>query len=167
MELYLMRHGIAEAPESEARKADARRRLTPEGSAKVRRIARSLRRMKIDFDLILSSPLLRSRITAEIVAEEMTLGKKLEITPLLAPDGSLEELVRDLGSRLAGRESILLVGHEPSLSTLVSILISGNTRSGITLKKGGICKLAIERIRYGRCATMEWLLAPAQMTRLQ
>jgi phosphohistidine phosphatase len=167
MELYLMRHGIAEAPESDARKADARRRLTPEGSAKVRRIARMLKRMKIDFDLILSSPLLRSRITAEIVAEELALGKKLEITPLLVPDSPLEELVEDLGSRLAGRESVLLVGHEPCLSALASILISGSGRSAITLKKGGICKLDIDRIRYGRCATMEWLLAPAQMTRLR
>jgi phosphohistidine phosphatase SixA len=54
----------------------------------------------------------------------------------------------------------MLVGHEPYLSDLVSMLLTGHTGLPLNLKKGGLCKLSVTRVRYGRCATLEWLLAP-------
>jgi len=58
------------------------------------------------------------------------------------------------------------VGHEPSLSGLASMLLSGDPALSITLKKGGICKLSVETLQYGRCATLDWLLSPAQLVEI-
>jgi phosphohistidine phosphatase len=60
----------------------------------------------------------------------------------------------------------MLVGHEPSLSELISTLLSGDGRMAVTMRKGGLCKLLVETPRYGPCATLEWLLTPRQMVRL-
>jgi phosphohistidine phosphatase len=60
-------------------------------------------------------------------------------------------------------ESVLLVGHEPFLSGLISLLATGHEGFCVVMKKGGLCKLTIEALRHGRCATLEWLLTPKQM----
>ena len=60
-------------------------------------------------------------------------------------------------------DSILLVGHEPYLSGLVSLLAAGHEGFCVVLKKGGLCKLATESLKLGRCAALEWLLTPKQM----
>lgn len=60
-------------------------------------------------------------------------------------------------------ESVLLVGHEPFLSGLVSLLVAGNEGFCVVMKKGGLCKLAIDSLKHGRCAVLEWLLTPKQM----
>jgi phosphohistidine phosphatase SixA len=62
---------------------------------------------------------------------------------------------------------VLLVGHEPYLSNLISLLLSGHTNICINLKKGGLCSLSIGELHYGRCADLESLLTPAQMRRLK
>jgi phosphohistidine phosphatase len=56
-----------------------------------------------------------------------------------------------------------LVGHEPYLSQLISLLVSGREDIGIDFKKGGLCKLEAEKLRYGKCAQLIWLLTPKQM----
>ena len=72
-------------------------------------------------------------------------------------------MVEQLGS-LHGRPArTLLVGHEPYLGRLISTLLTGGPDLTLTLKKGGLCKLTVSRLRYGRCATLEWLLTPRQM----
>jgi phosphohistidine phosphatase SixA len=58
---------------------------------------------------------------------------------------------------------IVLVGHEPYLGKLVGELISGENGSDLSLKKGGICKLETEKLEYGRCATLRWLLTQKQL----
>ena len=58
---------------------------------------------------------------------------------------------------------MLLVGHEPYLSGLISLLVSGEATCAVVMKKGGLCKLSIESLKPGRCAALEWLLTPKQM----
>jgi len=60
-------------------------------------------------------------------------------------------------------ENLLLVGHEPFLSQLIGMLVAGDASIQVTLRKGGLCKLSIEQLNYGRCARLEWLLTPAQL----
>jgi phosphohistidine phosphatase len=59
--------------------------------------------------------------------------------------------------------NVLLVGHEPGLSQLISLLVAGEAGVSILLKKGSLCKLSVESLKPGRCATLEWLLTPKQM----
>ena len=60
-------------------------------------------------------------------------------------------------------ESVLLVGHEPYLSGLISLLVSGEGTLSVVMKKAGLCKLTTESLKHGRCASLEWLLTPKQM----
>lgn len=163
MDLYILRHGIATASGTPTPGGDSQRRLTAEGKVKLRRAARGMRALELSFDLILTSPFLRASETAEIAAEVLGLEKQIVVSEALAADGNPKELLDQLKKDYRKRKSILLVGHEPYLGRLISLLISGDTAIAITLKKGGLCKLASASPHYGRCASLEWLLTPGQL----
>jgi len=160
MELYLLRHGIA-AEKGGAFARDSDRTLTDEGIQRMRRIAKAMKGLELSFDLILSSPFVRAIQTAEIVAEILSLDKVLRLTPNLAVGGDPSLLIKEIKSE--GPEKVLLVGHEPYLSTMISVLISGHDDLGIVIKKGGLCKLSADSLRFGKCATLEWLMGPRQI----
>jgi phosphohistidine phosphatase len=159
MEIYILRHGIAVNRGTPGYKKDSDRPLTPEGEEKVHQIAKAMLAMELKFDLILSSPYLRSKQTAQIVAAE--LDEEVTLTDLLTPDGNPLELIRELNDEKP--QSALLVGHEPYLSGLISVLVTGESKAAIELKKGGLCKLSADRVSFGQCATLNWLLTPKQM----
>jgi phosphohistidine phosphatase len=164
MDLYILRHAIAEPRGHSIAGRDTQRPLTAEGERKMRRVARGMKAANLSFDLILSSPYLRARQTAEVVVEILGRARKVEFSDTLAADGNPKELIN--GLRKTRRKRVLLVGHEPYLSRLISFLISGGAGISINLRKGGLCKLTAESLRYGRCATLEWLLTPRQMRQL-
>jgi len=162
MDLYLLRHAIAEERGPLWSGHDADRPLTKKGAKKMRRIAAIMKESGLSFDLILSSPLRRARETAEIVADLFECRDRLKFTSHLKVGGSPAALVREINAKYGKLTSILLVGHEPSLSGLISVLLSGIESLSITMRKGGLCKLTVESLQYGRCATLEWLLGPSQ-----
>jgi phosphohistidine phosphatase len=163
MNLYLLRHGIAVDHGDVHYAKDADRPLTPEGERKLARIADAMKGLKLSFDLILSSPYTRARQTAEIIAEALDARKRLEFYDDLTPDGSFKKLIETLNRRAPSPNDVLLVGHEPHLSGLISLLVSGDSSLSVVMKKGGLCNLSIESLKHGRCATLEWLLTPKQM----
>ena len=162
-EIYILRHGIAVERGTRGYAKDSDRPLTTEGRKKMRRISRTLRKFELSFDLILSSPYVRARQTAEIVAKVLKAEKRLKFSEHLAAEGDAEELVEQLRRLYHSPASVLLVGHEPYLSQLISVLLTGEPDLALTLKKGGLCKLALQRLAYARCATLEWLVTPRQM----
>ena len=164
MELYILRHAIAGDRES-FDGPDSERPLTKEGAKKMKRIAKELKRLDLKFDLILSSPYIRTTETAEIVAQEFHCENVLKFSSHLKVGGSPAALIQEVNTSYKKSDPILLVGHEPYLSGLISMLVSGRTELSITMKKGGICKLSIASLRYDRCATLEWLRAPGQIIR--
>jgi len=163
MNLFILRHGIAVERGAPGYANDSDRPLTPEGEHKLQLIAQAIQALEPGFDLILSSPYLRARQTAEIVAGVLGLCKKLDFSYTLMPDGSTRRLVEVLSRLRPAPESVLLVGHEPYLSGLISLLVSGGETCAVALKKGGLCKLTTESLKHGRCATLEWLLTLKQM----
>jgi phosphohistidine phosphatase len=163
MNLYILRHGIAVEPGTPSYAKDADRPLTPEGERKLGQIADAMEALELSFDLILSSPYLRARQTAEIIAEALNGSKCLSLSDNLTPNGSPKKLVESLNAVRPPPESILLVGHEPYLSEFISLLVSGTASFSVVMKKGGLCKLGAENLKPGRCATLEWLLTPKQM----
>ncbi len=163
MEIYILRHGIAVEPGTPGYETDAERPLTPEGERKLKQIAEAMEALELSFDLILSSPYRRARETAEIVAEGLRARKKLELSDTLTPSGNTTKLVELLNHLHPRPENVLLVGHEPYLSGLISLLVSGKPDFAVVMKKGGLCRLSAEGLKHGRCATLEWLLTPKQM----
>ena len=123
-----------------------------------------MRKMELSFDLILSSPFLRARQTAEIAADELKLKKRLEFFDGLVPGGNPKALIQKLNELKPAPKNVLLVGHEPYLSRLISLLVSGSAdAAAIEMKKGGLCKLEAVELRHGQCARLAWLLTPSQM----
>ena len=163
MNLYVLRHGIAVDPGSPEFPNDADRPLTPKGERKLQQITEAMLALELSFDLILSSPYVRARQTAEIVAEAFGARRKLEFSDALTPAGSPKKLIEFLNGLRPSPEDVLLSGHEPYLSGLISLLLSGAPGLSVVMKKGGLCKLGVEQLKPGRCARLEWLLTPKQM----
>jgi phosphohistidine phosphatase len=122
MKLYVMRHGPAEDAAATGRDAD--RVLTPAGRDRVRSVAHALADADEAPAFILSSPLVRALQTAEIVAATTKLADRdgtVELRRELAPGENAVELVRLLFAQKKKR--VMLVGHEPDLSALVTALV--------------------------------------------
>jgi len=163
MNLYILRHGVAVEHGAPGYENDDERPLMAKGERKIWRVTEAMKAMELEFDLILSSPLPRASQTAGIVAGAFKAKKKVEFSDDLKPDGSTKKLVESLQKLRPQAENILLSGHEPYLSGLISLLVSGTLDSRFELKKGALCKLEIEALKPGRCATLQWLLTPRQM----
>ncbi len=163
MNIFLLRHGIAAEPGAPGIKTDAERPLVPKGEQRLCAAAAAMEKLELSFDAIISSPYLRAKQTAEIVARHFKLEKKLTISNDLIPGGNPQALIRQLNGLKPAPENILLVGHEPNLSRLIALLATGGTNAAIEMKKGGLCKLETEDLEYGHCATLKWLLTPGQM----
>ena len=138
MQLYLLRHGPAAARDSALYPDDTQRPLTSQGRAKTRAAARGMKAAGLRFDLVLTSPLVRAKQTAHIVAETLPDCPRPRILHPLAPGGSNAEiLARIPKSRPSTR--VLLVGHEPGLTQLAAdLLLPGSLQLAITLRKGGL-----------------------------
>jgi len=157
MDLYILRHGLAANKDDPRYPNDDDRPLTEEGQKKTLGVARRMKHLGLSFDLILSSPLARARQTAEITASVLGCKNRLKFSQNLAPAGNKRALLKGLKPNL---KRVLLVGHEPYLSELISMLLSGKLDLAIDLKKGGLCKLEVDEVRYGRCATLHFLVPP-------
>lgn len=161
MKILLLRHGIAVEPGTPGYERDSERPLTPEGRRKVRLIAKALARLRIIPDVIFTSPLVRAHQTAEIVATVLRLKKRLHFSVHLASGGDAKRLVAEVNKLHGDAESVMLVGHEPDMSLLISLLLTGNPAgAAIELRKGGIGVLEVETLRAGKCATLLWLAPP-------
>jgi phosphohistidine phosphatase len=161
--LYVLRHGIAVNRGDPAYPLDSDRPLTIKGIKRMRRIAEGMRRMRVGFDLILSSPYRRALETAFVVAREYEAGQDVQTVQALKAEVLPEEVIRTLLEKFPTCGRLLLVGHEPQLSALVSTLTSGSAGARPLLKKGGLCKLQVEGLQMGKCATIIWLLTPRQL----
>ena len=163
MKLYFMRHGIAVDRGDTTKPSDDRQRaLTPKGIKRMRKAATGLLSLSIPFDRILTSPLVRARQTADIVAEVLHMEDRVEEIQELSPDRSVQDLLSCL-SAYAGKSNILLIGHEPLLSNTVSFLLSGNAGAKIRLKKGGLCCLEVDGLPPKASAVLNWALTPKQL----
>ena len=94
MNLFLLRHGLAVERAEFHFASDHLRPLTPKGKRQLRKIATAMRAMELRFDVILSSPLVRARQTAEIVAADLKLEKRLVFADELKPGGDAKKLVQ-------------------------------------------------------------------------
>lgn len=163
MNLYLLRHGIAVDPSVPDFTDDAKRPLTSKGKRRLRQITDAMSALKISFDVIISSPYVRAKQTAEIIAKSFKREKQLKFSDELTPGGNPKSLIQQLNALRPKPKNILLVGHEPYLGKLIALLTAGNTNMEIDMRKGSLCLLETETLRYERCATLVCLLAPRHM----
>jgi phosphohistidine phosphatase len=162
-EIYLIRHGVAEE-RGDAWPDDAKRPLTDDGMSRMRKSVRGLARVGVSCDVVLTSPLVRARQTAEIVAAGLTPRPSLLAVESLAPDGSYAAVIADL-EKQARKTRIALVGHEPNIGELAARLIG--SRHAVEFKKGAVCRVDLEALPPSGPGQLRWLLTPKIMRALK
>ncbi len=163
LQLYWLRHGIAE--DTRPGKSDADRRLTPEGVQEVKFVAACLKDLNAEWDFILCSPLVRARETAGIAAKVLGVENKVEVIEGLLPEDSWEILRVSLKPYLPFQK-ILLVGHQPSFGEMIGHLVCPGGNAEIPLKKAGLCRLDVNALTANPYAELVWLLNPKTLRRL-
>ncbi len=164
MELYFIRHAIAVDRMDPNVKSDEERWLTEEGIKKMEKAAKGFHRIVDRLDLIYTSPYVRARETAEIVAKEFK-KTKMETIEDLAP-GVHFDMIAERAGKHALESSLAFVGHEPDMSSLASILLTGTARSGFEMKKGAICCISVEEKPDRGNGILQWLLQPKILRKL-
>ena len=156
MEIYLLRHGIAE--DSSPSGSDADRRLTDEGREKLRRVMKRAASAGVEPSLILSSPLVRAVQTAEIAAEALKYSGKIVRVESLTPDSSPRDVWNEIRSR-DGEAAILLAGHEPLFSAATAYLL-GATRSMVDFRKAALLRIDVGGTGPTPSGVLQWMLTP-------
>src|ERR1700744_1790318 len=136
MNLYILRHASAGVRRVDP-VVDAKRPLDKEGKEQCLLIARYLNALKIQFDLIVSSPLKRALQTASLVGTEVAYDSKIQISEAIAPGGTVANF-QELVGTLSAHDNVLVVGHNPNLSEFLGSLICSPRAASIRLRKGAI-----------------------------
>lgn len=164
LQLYILRHGEA-GKRVPASSKDSDRALTVTGEKEVKEVAQALAALKVRPDFVATSPLKRARQTAEIVAKALRVKKgDFGEWSELKPEGRRPELYKKL-SQLKPESKVMVVGHEPYLSTMVGEIAFGNS-GGIVLKKAGIAKVTVTSFHPRIRGELRWLLAPRHMKQM-
>ncbi|MBK9470919.1 MAG: phosphohistidine phosphatase SixA [bacterium] len=152
MKVYFLRHGLA-GKRSEWKRDDAERPLTVEGIERMHRIAATLAALDLGLDAIVTSPLVRAKQTAEIVAQELEMPLKEDAR--LAP-GFNAELLRGVLLDHPGAKSVMVVGHEPDFSATIGALVGGGS---IICRKGGLALVELPDA-HSHKGELLWLVPP-------
>lgn len=156
LELYLIRHGIA-AERGKDWPDDSKRPLTPEGISRLRKSARGLNAIGAGFDQIVTSPLVRTRQTADIFTEELKSKPPVITSDALAPAGTPASVIQEVTKHVR-KARLALVGHEPNLGELAAQLIG--SRTPLEFKKGGICRIDFDVLPPKGVGALQWFLTP-------
>lgn len=162
MDIYFLRH--ASAGDSSLNPAkDDERALDKLGIEQSHNVGCALAAMKVGFNAILCSPLLRAQQTAKIVAEEIGYKDKIITEPALVPGGNYQQFQTIL-SRYSGKDAILVVGHNPSMTEFLNkLLIGDDAPDAIEVKKAAIAKVEMD----GSAAMLKWCLPPKVLRAIQ
>jgi len=155
MNLYLLRHGSAGQRKADSI-ADYKRPLDKEGKQQCILLGGMLSSLKLQFDVVLSSPLKRALQTAALVGTEAGFEKKIHLSPALAPTGTWTDFQRLLEG-VNGAEDVLLVGHSPNMPEFLNRLLHpADTSNALRLRKGAMAALSVVR----GPAKLQWLIDP-------
>jgi phosphohistidine phosphatase len=154
MNLYLMRHADAGVPR-ENPKLDAKRGLVKEGKDQCMLMARLLSTLKVQVDVIVSSPLKRALQTAQFVGTEMGYEAKVEVSSALGPEADFLAF-QNLIDKYGECEGVLMVGHNPNLFKFIGRIITGNGGAGVRMRKGSVARIDMDR----HPPLLQWLVDP-------
>lgn len=155
MIVYFLRHASAGQSLTDPKK-DEKRPLDDDGILQSRYIGRALAASDVTVDAILSSPLKRALQTATIVANELGFEQKIEIDGAMRPEATYV-LFQALLKKYQSAESIIVVGHNPSIEQFLSRMIGTRGHAAaIDFKKGALAKVEVKRLE----GTLHWLLTP-------
>lgn len=155
--LYIVRHGEAEEA---AGSEDAQRSLTKKGRKQIRRLARWMRKRGVQVQAVATSPLDRAAQSASILQEKLGTPPPT-VVPELAGHAPAKDLATALAPLFEGVDHLLVVGHQPQLGQLVSLLVTGGLYGRFDLAKGSLCHISCEEFLPGKCGSLDLLFNPS------
>jgi phosphohistidine phosphatase len=155
-EIYLVRHAIA-AERGDEWPDDSKRPLTERGIGRFKEVVRGLRSLDVGLDEIFTSPLVRARQTAELLAAGVDGKPIVKTLDSLAPGHAPATVMAQL-AKTAGRPRIALVGHEPGLGELAAYLIGA--QRALPFRKGGVCRVEVGGLTGKRAGSLVWFVPP-------
>jgi phosphohistidine phosphatase len=161
--LYIFRHAVAEV-RGEAWPDDSKRPLTARGADRMRKNVRGLARLRVPLDVVLTSPLVRTRQTSEIIAAAFDPRPPIVVVEGLAPGGSTSSVRADI-EKQSRRSSIALVGHEPGIGQLAANL--SGLQEGLEFRKGAACRIDLDSLAPQATGRLVWFLTPRIMRALR
>ncbi len=162
MNLYILRHGIA-ADRGAQYPDDDLRPLTDKGISRMRREAKGMDAIGVSPDLIISSTLVRAIQTAEIVQQRLSSPPPLIKSRSLVPEAHPSQILDELAANHSSLDSVMVVGHEPHMSSLVSYILTGRVSWIIEMKKGALVSIDLSPSGRGQ---LLWALAPRHLRAL-
>ncbi len=159
MDLYFLRHGLA-GDRADWTENDDERPLTKPGKKRMADEAKTMADLGLKLDAILTSPLVRARQTADIVAKHLDMQDAVVEDKRLGPGfdpGKLSEIVREHDSANA----LMLVGHEPDFSATIGELVG---RANVVMKKGGLAYIHLSNTSPLE-GELVWLVPPKILAR--
>ena len=162
MDLLILRHG--EAGKRSPLPGDFKRTITAEGRQEIAELSNGLKSLEVKLDYVLTSPLLRAKNTSEIVAKSLKYKGKIDELDSLKPEGNKLEFYSIL-SKLKRDSVVLVVGHEPYLSEMISQAIS-QSDCRINLKKAGLARMRVLSILPNLKGDLRWLLTPKLLKKI-
>ena len=162
LEVYLIRHGVAHERGKDW-PDDSKRPLTPEGITRLRKAARGLNAIGVGFDQIVTSPLVRTRQTADVFSEELKSKPPIVTSDALAPAGSSASVIQEIAKHVR-KARVAFVGHEPNLGELAALLIG--SRVPLEFKKGGIARIDFDMLPPKGAGMLRWFLTPKMLRAL-
>lgn len=161
-EIYLVRHAVA-AERGDDWPDDTKRPLTERGISRFKESVGGLKGLDAVIDEIFSSPLVRAKQTADLLAAGVEGKPVVKLLDALAPGHSPAAVMSQL-SKAAKERRIALVGHEPDLGELAAHLIGA--RRALPFKKGGICRVDVAGLTSKPSGTLVWFVTPKVLRRL-
>ena len=156
MQIYLLRHGIAE--DGKPGRPDSERALTDEGKAKLRRVLKRARTADVTPSLILSSPFRRALETADVAVEVFHYQGEIVHSRAFVPEASPKEAWEEIRLH-AKEESVLTASHEPLMSSLTAYLL-GCSALQVDMKKAALVRIDVDRFGAEPHGVLKWMLTP-------
>jgi phosphohistidine phosphatase len=166
MEVYLLRHGIAQERDPKKYPDDRLRPLTTEGLERMREIVRGMLKIGVEFDAVFDSGYTRARLTTEAVTDAYRIDSAdIQATTALEPERNPSELLALLEANKSAKR-VLIVGHEPHLSLSVAYLTGGRDGDAFDFKKGALARVDLQTLKKGT-GTLVWLLPPKVLRKIR
>jgi phosphohistidine phosphatase len=162
VELYIVRHAIA-AERGPEWPDDNQRPLIQRGIDRFKESVDGLVWLDVQVDVVLTSPLLRAKQTAELLAAGLPEKPPVKVCDVLGPGHTSVETMEQIARDSHGETRVALVGHEPDLGELTAWLVG--TRRPIPYKKGGVARLEMDSLS-SRHGTLAWLVTPKMLRKL-